>query len=274
MIWGMLQPAADELWRLTSRGAEIDPEALKGAVEAALSEPTDFRTRLLIRDSIRAIEGKWGEARTQAWLRSLPFQAQIDDVQRSTAEVAAEDAFPSLKGRIVTPTKPDDVKMFLREVSTLTKKPTDIYIGGSIALILAGHLSRHTEDIDLVDEVPAALREDPAALDRLAQRYGLRLTHFQSHYLPSGWKNRIESIGVFGSLRAFAVSESDVFLSKLFSSRERDRDDLRMLAPKLDRNRIIALMQTDANALLGEQKLRDAAEKNWFILFGESLPVA
>jgi hypothetical protein len=47
-----------------------------------------------------------------------------------------------------------------------------------------------------------------------------------------------------------------------------------MLAPKLDRNRIIALMQTDANALLGEQKLRDAAEKNWFILFGESLPVA
>lgn len=102
--------------------------------------------------------------------------------------------------------------------------------------------------------------------------HGLRLTHFQSHYLPTGWKSRVESIGVFGSLRAFAVSEYDVFLSKLFSSRERDRDDLRMLAPHLDRNRIATLMQADAQALLGEQKLREAAEQNWFILFGESLP--
>ena len=125
------------------------------------------------------------------------------------------------------------------------------------------HLGDHTggaEDIDLVDEVPATLREDPAALDRLAQRHGLRLTHFQSHYLPSGWKSRVTSIGVFGSLRAFAVSEDDVFLSKLFSSRERDRDDLRMLAPQLDRTHVAQLMQTDAKALLGEQKLRDAAE--------------
>ncbi len=270
----MLQSAADELWRLTARGAEIDPEALRQAVEAALSEATDFRTRLLIRDSIRALEANWGKSRTQTWLDSLPFQSQLEAVRQSTADVSDEDAFPSLKGRIVTPTKPEDVKVFLRELSSLTKKPIEIYIGGSIALILAGHLSRHTEDIDLVDEVPRALREYPAALDRLAQRYGLRLTHFQSHYLPSGWKGRVDLIGVFGSLRAFAVSEYDVFLSKLFSPRERDRDDLRMLAPLLDRNRIVALMQADAQALLGEQKLREAAQQNWFILFGDALPAA
>lgn len=150
--------------------AEVDPEALRLAVEAALSEAADFRTRLLIRDSIRALEAKWGESRMQAWLDSLPFQSQLEAVRQSTADVSDEDAFPSLKGRIVTPTKAEDVKVFLRELSLLTKKPTEIYIRGSIALILAGHLSRHTEDIDLVDEVPKALREDPAALDRLAQR--------------------------------------------------------------------------------------------------------
>ena len=63
-------------------------------------------------------------------------------------------------------------------------------------------LERRTDDIDVEDEVPSEIRSRHDLLDQLAKSYGLRLTHFQSHYLPEGWQSRLHLLGVFGRPQA------------------------------------------------------------------------
>jgi hypothetical protein len=104
------------------------------------------------------------------------------------------------------------------------------------------------------------------------RRYRLRLAHFQSHYLPSGWDQRVHSLGTFGRLQVFLVDVYDVFLSKLFSRREKDRDDLRVLAPQLDKEILTRRLRETAAPLSSDPNLRPSAEQNWYILFGEPLP--
>ena len=60
----------------------------------------------------------------------------------------------------------------------------------------------------------------------------------------------------FGGLEVFLVHPYDIFLGKLFSSREKDRDDLRVLAGGLDRTALAARYVT----------------ANWYIVYGEPLP--
>ncbi|HEV2294896.1 MAG TPA: hypothetical protein VGR35_13670 [Tepidisphaeraceae bacterium] len=54
--------------------------------------------------------------------------------------------------------------------------------------------------------------------------------------------------------------------------REKDRDDLRMVAPRLDRSILLERIVRTTSALRNEPRLLDAAKQNWFILFGEALP--
>src|SRR5205807_9083973 len=83
--------------------------------------------------------------------------------------------FSSLAERLVDKTEPDDVRQFLRELGSQLPRPVRLDVGGSIALILPGYLARHTEDIDVVDEVPAEIRAHPELLAQLKKRYGLGL---------------------------------------------------------------------------------------------------
>ena len=133
-------------------------------------------------------------------------------------------------------------------------------------------LSRRTEDIDVADEVPSELRSQHELLATLAVRYGLELTHFQSHYLPMGWQLRLRSQEPFGQLHVYLVDACDVFLRKLFSARLKDRDDLRMLAPQLDKGTIIRRLRDTTQDLLAAPDVREKAEQNWYIIYGESLP--
>ena len=158
------------------------------------------------------------------------------------------------------------------ELGSLLTRSVRLNVGGSVALILPGLISRKTEDIDVVDEVPAEVRTLHGQLAGLRNRYGLALAHFQSHYLPAGWEQRVHSIAPFGHLQVSLVDVYDVFLSKLFSQREKDRDDLRMLAPQLDKEILVRRLRDTTAALRAEDRLREGAEKNWFILYGEELP--
>src|SRR5207247_430869 len=103
--------------------------------------------------------------------------------------------------------------------------------------------------------------------------YGLQLTHFQSHFLPSGWQERLHALEPFGQLQAYLVDVYDVFMSKLFSQRDKDRVDLRLLLPSLERETIVRRLHESCAGLLAEERLRQAAEHNWYILTGETLPV-
>jgi hypothetical protein len=139
----------------------------------------------------------------------------------------------------VDATSPDAIHSYLRELATHVHRPVRLVIGGSVALILEGLLSRSTEDIDIVDEVPAEVRQQHALLEQLRQDHGLQLAHFQSHFLPSGWEVRLHSLEPVGRVEVALVDRYDIFLGKLFSARRKDRNDLRTLLPVLDLETIL-----------------------------------
>ena len=263
-----------DLWTLTRCYPSLDPERLARAVECAVAgdERLDYRTRLLVRDSVTALERHWGSVRLARWLRDSPVGQRIEYIR---CEPFDEVGFPSLEERIMNGTDPDLVKTFLRDLADHLSEPVRLDVGGSMALILTGYLARGTEDVDVVDEVPSVLRGLPASIvDALTKRYGLKLAHFQSHYLPSGWKARLWYFEEFGRLRVYLVDAYDVFLSKLFSGREKDRDDLLVLAGQLKKDTVVNRLQAFAGALNAEPHLHAHAERNWAILYnGETLPI-
>jgi hypothetical protein len=82
----------------------------------------------------------------------------------------------------------------------------------------------------------------------------------------------VSSLGKFGKLDVFLVDPVDILLSKLFSAREKDMDDLRVLAPALDRSTVEARLRNNCTSLLGESSRRANADRNWYIVFGDQLP--
>lgn len=272
-IMASMPQAVSHLWELVESNPRVDVDALARAIEEAAADAEDYRTQLLIRDSVNAIEGHWGKPRTQRWLQNSAQGERIRQICDLIVEEAGhEQGFPSLRRRLVDAIQPNKILQYLRDLSVGLNQSTRLIIGGSISLILSGHLIRKTDDVDIVDEVPAALRTRHELLAELEDEYGLKLTHFQSHYLPRGWENRIHSVGTFGNLQAFTIDGYDVFLTKLFSSRRKDKEDLRVLMPKLDKEVLLSRLVNCTADLRGETKLLEAAKTNWYVLFGEELP--
>jgi hypothetical protein len=261
---------AKDLWSLVLERHQVDPDDLAEAVQDQAGEDElDFRTRLLIRDSVVALQNYWGRKRLIAWLGRCPVRERIESVLR---EDLGEPGFPSLLRRVMETTRPERVREFFRELGMHLNRPLRLYVGGSIALILPGYLSRPTEDVDVVDEVPAELRSQRELLNQLEERFDLQLAHFQSHYLPMGWQERVHSLESFGLLQVYLVDVHDVFLSKLFSIRIKDRDDLRMLKPQLDKETLVRRLKETTSSMLAAPSLRQRAVDNWYILYGEALP--
>ena len=259
-----------DIWTTALDTPHVDAAELAAAVEeAALAGPQDFRTRLLIRDSVAALSHVWGNEVVQRWLSASPARAAIAVIR---AEDLGEPGFPSLLERVMETTKRETILQFLRELGSQVHKPSRIVIGGSSALIVSLGLIRRTEDIDVVNELPIEIRSKHDMLKNLTTRFGLQLTHFQSRYLPSGWEARVRSLGGFGELEVVLVDELDVLVSKLTSKRDKDRDDLRAMARKIEKVALAHRLLTAGSALLAEPDLRANATKNWYIVYGEPLP--
>ena len=174
---------ADDLWSLVRGAPFINAGRLFIAVVHSLqSDSADFRTRLLLRDAMTALQHRWGATEFQS--RLLPTVREM--AQRIAREDLGEPRFRTLEHRMASATDPQIILPFLRELGMAIHTRTRLEIGGATALILAGLLHRGTEAIDAVNEIPAAVRIEHALLDQLANSYGLRLAHFQSHYLPTG----------------------------------------------------------------------------------------
>jgi hypothetical protein len=260
-----------DLWSLVWGRPEVDPVALAQAIEAELmlnSRP-DHRTRLLVRDGTDALEQHWGREAMAKWLEASPARGRIEEIR---SEKFDETGFPSLREQMVESTRAETVRQYFRDLSTRVHGTSRLNVGGAIALILSGHLSRATTDIDVVDEVPAELREERRLLAELKKRYRLELTHFQSHFLPSGWESRLHFLDSFGQLQVYLVDVYDTFLCKLFSQRAKDLDDLRALSPTLEKATIVQRLHDTTQAMQGDPRLRQQAEKNWYILYGDSFP--
>src|SRR5437667_4589498 len=166
-----MSQAVDELWAVAGTAPHVDASALARAVETVMSDagPLDYRTRLLIRDSLAALEAHWGPERFSDWLARSPWRSQIEHAcDPKTFDGGPGDiGFPSLRRRVVDAIQPEVIERFLREISRRVSQPTRIVIGGSIPLILGGHLTRGTEDVDVVNEVPAELRSQHQFIDEL-----------------------------------------------------------------------------------------------------------
>jgi hypothetical protein len=260
-----------DLWHLVLDHTYVDPVELAVALEeqAMAAEQLDYRTRLLIHESLEGLLKHWGRDRFSGWLSQSPVGPRLESIAR---EHFAEVGFPFLEKQIVEPTRPETIEQLLRELGSQLHGAVRLFIGGSGSLILKGFLTRRTQDLDVVDELPKEIRALGQFLDELKQRYRLQLAHFQSHYLPEGWQQRVHSLGPFGKLQVFLVDVYDIFLSKLFSGREKDRDDLRALSPQLDKEVLVRRLRETTRSLRTEKGSAEKAERNWYILFGESLP--
>jgi hypothetical protein len=169
-------------------------------------------------------------------------------------------------------TRPERVRQYFQQASKGLHENVRIYVGGVIALIMQGYVSRRTEDIDVVGEVPPELRANYKLLEELHRSYALNLGHVQPHYYPKGWQDRAHSLEPFGHLQVFLLDVFDVFLSKLFSARQKDIDDLRVVAPQINKETLVRKLKSSAGPFLAVPDLKKNAEDNWQILFGESLP--
>lgn len=259
-----------DLWSLVRGGPQIDPNDLAEAVvHQAAEESLDYRTRLLIHDSVDALREYWGGPRVERWLTDCP---QHDKIEAICEDKYEDVGFPSIRKRLMEKTDPKTIEQFFRELSRKVRKDLRLQVGGSITLIATGMLTRRTDDVDVVDEVPKELREQQDFIEDLHRRYGLLLTHFQQHYLPSGWSNRLQYHDSYGDLHVYFVDPIDIFLGKLTSIRTKDLDDLRMLAPQLDKAVITQRLKDTMQSALAAEGLMERAKHNWYILFGEELP--
>lgn len=260
-----------DLWSLVRGGGpEIDPHDLADAViQEAAGEALDYRTQLLIRDSVDALRGRWGDQSVECWLAESSLRPKIDAICGHKFD---EVGFPSIRKRLMEKTEPQQIEQYFRELSLRVRKKIRLDVGGSAVLITAGLIVRHTDDIDVVDEVPKEIRDQHALLDELHQRYGLEIGHFQQHYLPSGWSTRVRFHKSFSDMDVYFVDAIDIFLGKLTSIRTKDLDDLRALAPQFDKAVLVQRLKDTMQSTLACEPLHERAQKNWYIIFGEDLP--
>jgi hypothetical protein len=253
-------------WSLIWGQPYIDSDTLAAAIENDLQRQPqpDYRTRLLVRDAAEAIRSHWGAAKFQRWLAASPARERLRAILN---EPFPETGFSSIRRRLVDSIGENQVKQIFTLLGEHVHDRVEIYIAGSIPTLIEGLTARPTEDIDLVDEVPAEIRKQREVLRKIEDDYGLRLGHVQSHYLPSGWQERRGFLGDFGGLRVYLVDAYDIFVSKLSSKQEKHKDDLRVLAPKLDKETARRRLFEAGRAFLDDPRQRPQIEANWQFIY-------
>jgi hypothetical protein len=262
------------LWNLVA-SPTIDPATLARAIEAVLNEPNlVWRTRQLIKEGWEAIEGSTPLVLLDEYLVE---QTSIQIAEAIQARIAGpwnshgDVKFPSLKERLMPHLSPAPIRQFLRELGSAIAHPATITMGGAASLVLRGLLSRATEDVQVVDEVPAEIRDERQFLQGLSACYGLQTTHFQSHYLPRGWESRTTEFGTFGKIHVRLVDVVDIIAGKVFSSRPKDLDDFRLLSPNIDQEALRQRVLQESSSLISSDEKRRQAIKNWYIVYGDDL---
>src|SRR5579885_3202725 len=93
-----------DLWTVTQGRPEVDPTDLANALcDQVLREPLDYRTRLLIRDSLDALRTFWGNEQLNRWLDHC---AQRDRILQICREDFERPGFPTLAERLMEKTDP------------------------------------------------------------------------------------------------------------------------------------------------------------------------
>jgi hypothetical protein len=257
-------------WRLVWGQPYIDSRTLAAAIEQdlALNDHPDFRTRLLVRDAAVALRSYWGSRRFAQWLEASPAGPEVREIMN---EDLGEPGFSTIRRRLVDSIDSTQLSQIFDLLGRGIHGRVEIHIAGSVPTLIKGLTARPTDDIDLVDEVPAEIRRQRDVLQQIETEFGLKLGHVQSHYLPARWRERRRWLGDFGGLRVYLLDEYDIFVSKLSSKQKKHQLDLRVLALKLDKDTARHRLLGDGRAFLGDPKLRPQIEENWRFIFQEPL---
>src|SRR5262249_6135492 len=137
------------------------------------------------------------------------------------------------------------IEQVFRLLGKQVHERVEVTIAGSIPTVIGGMTARPTDDIDIVDEVPSAIREQHELLREIKNMFGLILGHVQSHYLPNRWQIRRHFLGDFGGIRVYTADAYDIFVGKLSSKQKKHQEDLRVLATQLDKETIRQRLLTD-----------------------------
>jgi hypothetical protein len=250
----------------------IDCETLATALEQDLEgrPQPDFRTRLLVRDAARAIRSYWGRQKFARWLKKSPVRNKIRTILK---ENLGKEGFHNIQGRLVSNVGSNEIRQIFSMLGQGVRDRIEVYIAGSIPTMIQGLTVRPTDDIDIVNEVPAEIRKQTEILKKIRSEYGLTLGHVQSHYLPANWHQRRRSLGDFGGLHVYLVDVVDIFVSKLSSKHEKHKQDLRVLAKSLDKEDIKGRLFGDGKPFLDDPFLRPQIESNWQFVFQEPFPL-
>jgi len=266
----IVTPPLLDPWRLVWGQPHIDSVALAAAIESDLQRNPhpDYRTRLLVRDAAKALRSFWGNRKFTRWLAASPAGERIRTILSARFD---EIGFPHIRRRLVDSIRTAQVQQIFALLGQNVHDRVEVYVAGSIPTLIAGLTARPTEDIDLVDEVPAEIRKQRAVLRKIQTDYGLSIGHVQSHYLPARWETRRQFLGDFGGLRVYFVDACDIFVSKLSSKKEKHKDDLRVLAQKLDKETAKQRLLHDGRAFLDDPLQRPQIEANWQFIYQEAL---
>lgn len=248
----------------------IDANRLYAAIERELSRNTkpDFRTRLLIRDAVNALESFYGKRTFDKRLKSSEVRESVESIMQ---EDLGEPGFHNIRSRLVENTQRTQLAQLFELIGRKIHSKTEICIAGSIPTLIEGLTARPTDDIDIVDEIPSSLREQRELLDQIATKYGFTFGHVQSHYLPTGWRDRLQHFGTFGKLSVHVVDIYDIFVSKLSSKQEKHLDDLRVLSGRLNKDTVKQRLLNDGHQFLESPFDRPTIEQNWQFLYQEPL---
>lgn len=261
-----------DLWELTYGKPQIDPTDLSEAVcQQAGEDDLDYRTRLLIRDSVVALRAHWGSKRVDRWLACCPNRDRIEAIGREEFDKVG---FPTIPRRLIDKTKPEVLLRLFEQVGQSISQETTVYVTGAVALILSGYLSNHTDDIEFVHDLLATMRDNQALRERMEGMSGFELGYVPGCCYPHYWKKRVQPVGAFGKLQVFRLDVCDVLLSKLFSERQGDIDDMRLVFPKLEKANVVRRFQEEGSFLLMLSPTKaETCRRNWQLLFGEPLPL-
>ena len=169
-------------------------------------------------------------------------------------------------------TQPEVIRQYFEQLGQNIPMKLHLDIAGAVSLILPGYIERSTGDIDVVGEIPAEIRSMHKLLDDLEALHGLHLGHIQTNYFPAGWSDRVHSFGLYRRLEVSLLDVYDVFMSKLFSARIKDLGDLKVLAPQLEKVKLVERFKSNCGGFVVVDRLKELANNNWRILFAEDLP--
>ena len=257
-------------WELIWCKPYIDATRLATAIEHDLQNtPTpDFRTRLLVRDACRAIKAFWGRKKFTNWIKVSPAGAKITAILQ---EKLGRIGYVNIQRRLVASIDATQLGQIFDLLGRRIHDRIEVNIAGSIPTLIQGLTARPTTNIDFVNNTPTEIRRQRSTVGEIKKTYGLALRPVQSHYLPANWEQRKSHLGDYGGLRVYLVNEYDIFVSKLSSQQEKHKEDLRVLADQLDKEKAKHLLSTDGKSFLDNPRLRSPIEVNWRFIYQEPL---